>query len=158
MEQNMQRLQEKQKRGSPVNGEPLFYYDYNQSIKTRAIIEGRDYLPRLQFLFFFLAGLAFNAKRGYGPGLKPLQADLVSACFTDTILAAVDPRKGLIDLLKQLLLSPPQPEDKVVVELSHRLVGGIGKAFLFRADLACQGVFRLGEEILPLLYKLFFDN
>jgi hypothetical protein len=39
----------------------------------------RDSLPRLQLLFFFLAGLAFNAKRGYRPGLKPFQADLFTA-------------------------------------------------------------------------------
>jgi hypothetical protein len=56
------------------------------------------------------------------------------------------------------LLSPSQPEVEVVVKLSHSLVGGIGKAFLLGADLACQGVFRLGEKILPLFYKLFFDN
>jgi hypothetical protein len=56
------------------------------------------------------------------------------------------------------LLSPSQPEDEVVVKLSHSLVGGIGKAFLLRTDLTCQCVFRLGEKILSLFYKLFFDN
>ena len=112
--------------------------------------------PPGSLLFFFLAGLAFNAQGGYRPGFKPLHADLFSAGLADAIYAAVDPRNGIIDLFEQFLFSSAESEDEVIVEFSHGLIRGIGKAFFFRADLARQRMFRLGKKILSLFDELLF--
>jgi len=114
-------------------------------------------LPRVHLFLFFLKGLALDTERRDRPGLQALGADLLAAGLAYAVGAVLDPGDRLIDFLEQLLLPPAQAQREIAVQLGNGLVGRVGEALFFRADLAGQRALRFEKQIFPLLDKFLLD-
>ena len=64
-----------------------------------------------------LAGLASNTERGYRTRLEPLDSDLFSTFFADTVVAVVEPSQGFLNLEDQFTFTVSNAQHRVSVRL-----------------------------------------
>ncbi|MBF8254821.1 MAG: hypothetical protein HW373_1516 [Deltaproteobacteria bacterium] len=76
-----------------------------------------DLLPRL----------AFDAERGYRPGLETFDANLLTAFFADAILAGVEALQSFLHFENQFTFAVADEQDRIAIRFHRRPVRGVGK-------------------------------
>src|SRR5262245_26491130 len=104
-------------------------------------------------LFDLLAGLASNAERGDRTRLEPLDSDLFSTFFTDTVVAVIESPERFLNLEDQLTFTVANTQHRVSVRLHGCSVGRIWKISVFVHVFHSFAGFRT-ELLHPLVQKV----
>jgi hypothetical protein len=103
-------------------------------------------------LFDLLAGLAFNAERGYRTRFETLDSDLFSTLLTDTIIATAQPPQRILNF-ESVALTGANTENLVYVRFHRRPIRGIWKIPVFVHVFHSLAGFR-AEFLHPLIQEV----